>query len=144
MNSEQPLQPAWRPAFLSVILVLSFIGSGMGAVSNLFVYLVHPTLIELIESGVYDNFGFDLAFFSSINRSFFLLSGLLQVVSFTGVAQMWKLKRSGFHLYAISQLMMLIMSTIYVYKPLGTYPMFDLLFATLFILMYLRFRPIMN
>lgn len=57
---------------------------------------------------------------------------------------MWKLKRSGFHLYAISQLMMLIMSTIYVYKPLGTYPMFDLLFATLFILMYLRFRPIMN
>jgi hypothetical protein len=143
MNIEQP-QPGQRPTLLTVLCVLSFIGSGMGAVSNLFVYLVHPTLITLIESGAYDEMGFDLGFFSSIEQSYFLLSGLLQVVSFTGVVHMWKLRRSGFHLYAISQLLMLILSSVYVYKPLGTYPMFDLMFAALFILMYLRFRPIMN
>lgn len=138
------MQPGQRPMLLTVLCVLSFIGSGMGSVSNFFVYLVHPTLIELIDSGTYENMGFDLSFFSAIERTYFLLSGLLHVISFTGVVHMWKLRRSGFHLYAISQLLMLILSSVYVYKPLGTYPMFDLMFAALFILMYLRFRPIMN
>jgi len=73
-----------------------------------------------------------------------MITGLLQIISFTGVVQMWNLRRTGFHLYAIAQLLMLIVSTIYVYKPTNTFPMFDLLFASLFILLYLRFRNIMH
>lgn len=138
------VNPTGRPRQLTVLCVLSFIGSGAGAFSNLFIFLLHPVFLDAIATGKYDDLGFDLSFFSAIDKAYFLITGLLQVISFSGVVQMWSLRRSGFHLYAIAQLLMLIVSTIYVYKPTNTFPMFDLMFASLFILLYLRFRNIMH
>lgn len=133
-----------RPVALTVLCVLSFIGSGMTALSNLFVYLNHGTVKETIESGMLGEMGIDISFILRIDRVYFLLSGLLNIISFTGVRHMWSLRKAGFHLYAISQLLLLIVSTIYVYKPSGVFPGFDLLLASFFILLYLRFREIMS
>ncbi len=143
-NNQFDGNPVGRPRQLTILSVLSFIGSGAGAFSNLFIFLLHPVFLDTLASGQYDDLGFDLSFFSAIDKNYFLITGLLQIISFTGVVQMWNLRRTGFHLYAIAQLLMLIVSTIYVYKPTNTFPMFDLLFASLFILLYLRFRNIMH
>jgi hypothetical protein len=141
---EKNGQNGQRPVALSVLCVLSFIGSGMSALSNLFVYLNHGMVKETIESGTLGEMGIDLSFVLRIDRIYFLLGGLLNIISFTGVRHMWSLRKAGFHLYAISQLLILIVSTIYVYKPSGVFPGFDLLLASFFILLYLRFREIMN
>lgn len=133
-----------RPGLLTFLCVLSFIGSGLAAVSNFFVYFNHAIVLEMIEQESFEAMGFDLDIFGRINRSYFLISALLQVISFNGVRLMWNLRRAGFHLYAISQLLILIVSTIYIYKPEGVFPMFDLVLATLFILLYLRFRDLMD
>ncbi|HOI31655.1 MAG: hypothetical protein PHG67_02115 [Bacteroidales bacterium] len=139
-NENQSL----RPGLLTFLCVLSFIGSGLAAVSNFFVYFNHTVVLEMIEQESFEAMGFDFSLFGRIDRSYFLISAFLQVISFNGVRLMWNLRRTGFHLYAISQLLMLIISTIYIYKPEDVFPMFDLVLATLFILLYLRFRDRMN
>ncbi len=145
MNDASQQKPVnKRPQLLSFLCVLSFIGSGIGAFSSFMVFFLHDAILSIISSGDYDATALNLDFFSTIDRIYFLLSGLLMVISFTGVLHMWQLRRAGFHLYALSQLMILIVSTIYVYKPMDSFPMFDLLITTLFILLYLRFRNIMD
>lgn len=133
-----------RPQALTILCWLSFFGSGLGAVSNLFFYLFHNQVIEVIESGVYKDMGFDMTMISSVSKYYFLLTGLLQIVAFTGVRQMFDLKRVGFHMYAISQFLMLIISTVYIYRPSGVFPTFDLMFSGLFVLLYLRFKDVMR
>ncbi len=133
-----------RPTSFAILAVLSFIGSGLSSISNLFVFFNHQMIIETIDSGMFESLNFDLGLFAETNRTYFLLMGLLNIMSFTGVRQMWVLRRSGFHIYAISQLLMLIVSTVFIYRPSGVFPMFDLLLTSVFILMFMRFRDIMD
>jgi hypothetical protein len=133
-----------RPQLLSILCVLSFIGSGLVAVSSFFTYLFYDVVVEAIATGEFDEEMLALDFFATISKEYFILHGMLMVVSFTGVWQMWNLRRSGFHLYALSQILVLIASSIYLYNPAGISPMFDMLVTTLFILLYLRFRTIME
>jgi hypothetical protein len=142
-NFNKP-KPQARPQLLTVLCILSFFGGGMGAISSFTVFMFYDIFIQAIESASSDTGMFNLEILASIDRVYFLLNGLLMVISFTGVMQMWGMKKAGFHLYALSQLMVLIVSTIYIYKPMDQFPMFDLLLTSLFILLYLRFRNIMN
>jgi len=137
-------QPEKRPQLLTFLCILSFIGSGLGSVSNLFVYFNHELILEMLQEEAFQELEYNFEMFAKVNRNYFIISGLLQIISFNGVRFMWKLRRAGFHLYAIAQLLMLIVSTIYIYKPIDTFPMFDLLLTTVFILLYLRFRDQMN
>lgn len=133
-----------RPTMLTILCVFSFIGSGAASVSNFFIYFNYELVADTIKSTDFSTMGFDPSFFTGIDKSYFLLAALLSVLSFTGVRHMWALRKAGFHLYAISQLLLLILSTIYIYRPTAVFPMLDLLTASIFILMYLRFRDIMN
>jgi hypothetical protein len=133
-----------RPSLLTFLCILSFIGSGLSAVSGFFVYINHQVIQEMLTDEVMEQFGMPLQSFVSVPRQFFLLAALLNVVSFVGVRYMWRLRRPGFHLYAISQLLIIIISTIFIYKPAGVFPGFDLMLTTLFILLYLRFREVMS
>lgn len=144
MNDEPLKTPAKRPQLLVILCVLSFIGSGLSAISNLFVFFNHEVLLETIESDVFKDLGYDLSFLVNTSKNYFILSGLLNVISFTGVRLMWQLRKAGFHLYALAQLLMLIVATIFIYRPSGVFPMVDLLFATFFILSYLRFKTLMD
>lgn len=133
-----------RPQLLTILCILSFIGGGMGAVSNLFVFMYHGQIGEIIQQESFADYGFDMSIFTRIPKIYFLISGLLQIASLGGVRMMWNMMKTGFHVYAISQLLMLIVSTIFIYKPAGVFPMIDLLLATTFILLYLRFRDKMQ
>lgn len=133
-----------RPAMLTILCLLSFVGSGLASISNFFVFFNYELVAETIQGTDFSSMGFDPSFFTGIDKTYFLLAALLSIISFTGVRHMWVLRKAGFHLYAISQLLLLILSTIYIYRPTAVFPMFDLLIASIFILMYLRFRDIMN
>lgn len=137
-------KPGQRPQLLTFLCVLSFVGSGLGAVSNLFVYFNHSVILEMLDEETFKTIGYNFDLFAKIDRNYFILTGLLQIISFNGVRFMWKMRRAGFHLYAIAQLMMLIVSTIYIYKPANSFPMLDLLLTTVFILLFLRFRDQMQ
>lgn len=42
-------QPEKRPQLLTFLCILSFIGSGLGSVSNLFVYFNHELIMEILQ-----------------------------------------------------------------------------------------------
>ncbi|HQQ12643.1 MAG TPA: hypothetical protein PK855_05740, partial [Bacteroidales bacterium] len=86
-----------RPKALTVLAILSFVGSGLSAISNLFVFFNHAMMVEMVESDMFSSMEFDFSILTSTNKQYFLIIGLLNIVSFSGVRQMWFMRRSGFH-----------------------------------------------
>ena len=84
--SEENLQSSERPTFLTVLCILTFIGSGLGVIGN---------LLGLIGSSALSAFsvGGASAMWSFVGLA---ASGLCLY----GAIQMWGLKKQGFTLYA--------------------------------------------
>lgn len=98
-----------RPSGLSMVCVLTFIGSGISALSSLMVF----TGFDLIPSIPMDASLFPEAqsmkeLVMSAGRWFFLVMMALYIISFTGATFMWKLKKLGFHFYTFSQMLMFL------------------------------------
>ena len=67
-------------------------------------------------------------------RSFFFSSALLYGLSLTGAILMWNLKKSGFHLYTLAQLLILLITLLFLgreHVALG-----NIMFTLLFIIYY--------
>lgn len=140
-NLEQQIFEA-RRRNLRIILVLSIIGSGTLFISYLMTGLLLPSLKATYLSGsmpfpaemtVY------LEQFFETPRSFFLCSALLYALSLTGVILMWNLRKIGFHLYTLAQLLVMLVTLLFLGRerlPLGDI-MFTLLFITYY---YIAFR----
>ncbi len=103
-----------RPTFLSVLCVLTFIGSGCSALSMALVGAMRPMLQGMYESGSFDNYSSIPGFATQMETMlavpgyYYLLMFFLYAVSVVGAAMMWKLKENGLHLYAISQCVVFI------------------------------------
>ena len=90
--SEPEEQKHKRPELLTLLCVLTFIGSGLAAFSNLSISLAYSDIDEIIASSGFDIPGIDEAL--SAGRSFFVFSSILYFLSLIGAVNMWKLKKS--------------------------------------------------
>ena len=144
-NIEQ--EPAKRPEMLSVLCVLSFINAVWSALSNFISFAFYDTFQSLFAQmaageGIYEDMAeqmgdsweimtqaSEMAF--SIGRGYYFLEMVLYVASFVGVLMMWKLQKRGFHIYAIAQILMLIVITVFTKITFG-----PVLWTALFIAMY--------
>ena len=126
----------WR-RILRIILVLSMIGSGVYFLTNLVWGVSLPIVKEMFESG-------DLSMPEEMTvmmeqmvrtpRSFYLCSALLYAVSLIGVILMWNIRKSGFHLYTLAQLLVLLIGVLFIGKDhlvLG-----DVMLTVLFVTYY--------
>ncbi len=129
-----------RPELLSILCVLTFIGSGLAAFSNLVIYLSFDMLFEIYESGGLNLPGAELIFL--FTRSFFIFSFLLYTLSFSGAIRMWKLRKLGFHIYSIAQILLLILPSLYV--KTSQFPLPAVLITAAFILFYYRHLKFMH
>lgn len=121
-----------RPELLTILCILTFIGSGLAASSNLFIYLNHDLLNETIENEGIEFFGSELIL--GLPKSLFIFSALFYFSSLMGAILMWKLKKIGFHIYSVSQVILLIIPSIYIKSD--NFPIFGILLTLLFILLY--------
>ena len=119
-----------RPTGLTIACVLSFINAGFQIISNLFWFLAYNTMqslgqdedyLDLMEKFSQDNDQIEAAMQSqlAVGRVSYLLSALLFAASFYGVLQMWKLQKKGFHIYAIAQILLLIVEAVFVTSVTG-------------------------
>ncbi|MBQ3948954.1 MAG: hypothetical protein II661_00625 [Bacteroidales bacterium] len=119
------------------MLVLSFIGSGVSFLSNFMTGAILPFAKTMYESG-------SMTFPSEMTvyveelletpRSFFFSSALLYGLSLTGAILMWNLRKSGFHLYTLAQLLILLITLLFLgreHVALG-----NIMFTLLFIIYY--------
>ena len=138
---EQFEENAVRPQVLTLICILTFIGSGFLFFANGVVYLSIDSLRIAFDEGLFNAFELqleedDLQKFLSVDSSFFLFQSLLYSASLLGAYMMWKLRKQGFHLYAISQILVLIIYKVYLSS--APFPFFSMLLTITFILLYYR------
>ena len=134
-----------RPQLLTVLAVLSFIGSGLALFSNAMTLLFYNAIlnVDMSEiSAVYTEMFWDsalqdsLSVISEAGRVFFVASAFVYAGSLYGVYKMWNLQKEGLHYYAISQFVILLLPLIFVSPQMPVLSGF--LVSTLFVLLYYR------
>lgn len=148
-----------RPQFLTVLCILTFIGSGWGVLSNLFSIFTadmlndsyvqmeqYSTLLGEMEGGELPSFwanfltsSMEMAQIARVHaREIATMQLVLGIVSLLGAVLMFRLHRVGFYLYAAAQILMLFVfpyfagfSSVVILSLFGS-----VLFTVVFIAMY--------
>ncbi|MDD3280255.1 MAG: hypothetical protein PHC83_01630 [Bacteroidales bacterium] len=137
-----------RPAFLTTLCILTFIGSGFSLLSQIFSYAYYDKIPDMminmagIIGGQYGKMYLDLAeTFSSMPPYYFLLLAVVYFLSITGATLMILLRKIGFHIYTISQLLVIGLPLLILHAPFN---IGNLLLALAFVLFYARYLKIMK
>lgn len=126
-----------RPQLLTVIAILSFIGSGLSFLSYFVISFSYDSILQVVENELSDLYPEMFAdFIREAGRVFFMLGAIAYAVSLYGVYKMWNLQKDGLHYYAVSQLVILLLPLVFVSRQLSVLP--GLLLTVLFILLYYR------
>ena len=144
-----------RPIGMTILLVLSLINAILQIFSSLGMWVTTPMMSEMLANGELEEsmapfltlmqmddeatkaFWEVLENRLTINPIYYLFTALLYVGSLIGVVKMFKLQRTGFHFYSISQMLLLIVAVIYVYSIQGNAGFFnEFLMTVMFILIY--------
>lgn len=101
-----------RPTMLTVLCVLTFIGSGFTLLSNLSATLMSASVLDAVRD-FYESAGYG-SLYDTMEASMLAFKRvapymlLFTLVSLFGAIVMFRLKRMGFFLYAAAQLIMLV------------------------------------
>lgn len=139
-----------RPSFLSVLCVLSFIGSGCSLLSYLSIGMSFNTLRTLVlESDTYEayfamapNMRSSMEIMFSLPHWYFFMNGLLYAASLAGTILMWRLRRVGFHIYTIAQCLLILQGMLLV--PGTGVPFGAIIWTGLFVTGYASYLKRMN
>jgi hypothetical protein len=105
-NNEMANETQRRPVFLTVLCVLTFISAGCGSLVSLLVPAFEDQLIEFIQNAPnYDEatMGESITMLRA-GWGYYLVMFALSLGSLSGAILMWKQKKLGFHIYALSNL----------------------------------------
>lgn len=142
-----------RPTGMTIFLVLSFVNACWNILRSFIMYVSTPMMAKMMENGDFEDamapfvatFGEEMRqammesmnLLTSINPNYYLILIVLFIGSLIGVLKMFKWDKRGFHIYSISQILMLINASVYVYPLQHPSPFtYDLLITLMFILMY--------
>ena len=129
-----------RPKLLSLLCILTFIGSGLG-IAGFFMVAVNFESTMKALSVIYADMP-EAAFLLNAPRDFFIISFFLSAFSVMGAVLMWNLRKIGFHVYTSAQLIYLVVPLIYFGGD--TNPLFNIMFTALFVYLYARNLPHMR
>lgn len=141
-----------RPTGMTILLVLSLINACWNILRAMVMYFVTPRIATMLENGELEEMmqpfaamgeDFAQAMTDSMNTlaqipaNYYLILLLLFIGSLVGVIMMFKGNKDGLHIYAISQISMLIDASVFVYPLQKPSPFVtDLLLTLIFILLY--------
>jgi hypothetical protein len=123
-----------RPNFLTLLCILTFIGSGMNLISSLVIAGFYDIFVQIAQEFAkkFSLPGIDMLM--EAKPVFFLVSGICYAGSLVGAVLMLRLKKTGFHVYTIFQILLVIAPMYFMHITSPGIP--DLLFSGLFILLY--------
>ena len=137
---------------MTILLVLSFINACWNILRSIVLYFTTPRMAEMMGNGQFDEMmepfsalgeeftnamTDSMSAMSQINPNYYLILLVLFIGSLIGVIKMWKCNKRGLHVYAISQILMLINASVFVYPLQKPSPfVYDLLLTVMFIVVY--------
>lgn len=138
MEYLNPIEPQKkRPVMLTVLPILTFIGSGLSFLTYLsFSTGVLSRLISMMEMMNYPEYILETyQQMVSVPGWKFLIIALLFAASVTGAALMMGLKKIGFHIYVVAQILLLFLPGLLMR---GTFSVgfMGIVFTSLFIILY--------
>ena len=125
--TEQKPQEEGRPTFLTVLCILTFIGSGLTAL-----LLLLGLVAAGAASGVLSSIP-GMGDIGGLGTGYFLIVLALALASLYGAIMMWKLKKMGFYLYSGANVIALVVPMI---MASGKFPVLGLVITALFIILY--------
>lgn len=130
-------QQVARMKWLHVVLVLSMIGSGWSLLSTFLMGTFGPALksaYEAMASSMPDEVSIMYENIFNTPRIMFLCLAVLYGISLAGVILMWRLRKSGFHLYTMAQLLVLVVPVLFMGRSFIA--MGDIMLTALFVAYY--------
>jgi hypothetical protein len=137
------LNPDYTPSTntLKVLCILTFIGSGFNAFLTAFISFFYSVFRAVTPESLKEvHLSADQI--KLAEEGIFLINFILYLASVRGAFLMWNMKKTGFHLYSIAQILILITPLIF-FKGLPTAGI-NILITFLFIISYARFIRIMQ
>jgi hypothetical protein len=131
---SMPETKTQRPTLLTVLCILTFIGSGMNLFSSLVIAGFYDVFVEIAHEFALK---FKLPGIDTLMDAkplFFLVSGMFYAGSLVGAVFMMRLKKIGFHLYTIFQILLILAPMYFMHLSSPGVP--EMLFSGLFILLY--------
>jgi len=129
-----------RPTLLTVLCILTFIGSGISTVSFFMVSVLYEPIMEQFKV-LYANMP-EASFLLEAPRDFFVISFILSAASVAGAILMWNLRKIGFHVYTSSQIVYLLIPLFYFGGE--TNPLLNIMLTAFFVYLYARNLPFMR
>lgn len=147
-STNEQQQENKRPTFLTVLCVLTFIGSGFSFLSQIISYTLYYKIPDLfyqmsnvMGGEIGELYTKTAELFMSMPRYYFLILGAVYVISIIGAFFMFMLRKIGFHLYTISQILYLGLPLLIIHSPFNV-P--NLLLSMIFVLFYARYLKLMK
>jgi hypothetical protein len=132
-NPVQESKPL-RPTFLGILCILTFLGSGMNFISSFIIAVFYDQFSIVAES---ISKSFDLPGLEMILEGkpiFFGISALIYAGCIAGAVLMWRLKKAGFHVYTIFQILLVILPMYFFHLPRPS--LSDMILSGVFIILY--------
>ncbi len=111
LKQEEPNQipqaPQKRSKTLTVLCILSFIGSGFSALGALIYALLFDKFLDFYSSNDSDLYRMMYDSLAILSPGYFLTELIFTIASLIGVIFMWKLRKIGFHTYTIANILIL-------------------------------------
>lgn len=114
-----------RPVFLTVLCILTFVGSGLGLLTSLLMVVGVGALMDMLGGFGGGVMGGGVAYFG--------VSAALAAASLYGAIMMWKLKKTGFYLYTGANVIAAILPMVWLGAAFG---IMGLLWPVVFIVLY--------
>ena len=124
-----------RPTMLMVLCILTFIWSGMYLFSDLVVAGFYDVSVEIAQEFAkkFNVPGIDQLLLET-SPLFFLISALFYAGSLAGAILMMRLKKIGFHVYTIFQILLILAPMYFMHLAIPDF--LAIMFTGLFILLY--------
>ena len=130
-----------RPELLKILCILTFVGTGLSLFSDIIMFFTIDIIKEYFNNGLLNFLSKDmdaevLEIIFSVNSSYFDFQGIIFTFTLYGTYLMWNLKKTGFHIYTIGQIVLLIIPQVFI--PSLPFPTFNLLISLIFIFLYAK------
>jgi hypothetical protein len=123
-----------RPKLLTILCILTFIGSGMNFVSSVMISVFYDQFTILAED-ISKSFHLPgLEMLLEGKSIFFAVSAFIYVGCICGAYLMWRLKKTGFHVYTVFQILLILSPMYFLHLPSPSLP--DLILSGTFIILY--------
>ncbi len=126
--------PVNRPNLLTVLCSLSLVNGGLTLISSLIIGSFFNQFV-VIATDFAEKFKLPgMEMITDGSPVFFFVNALLYAASITGVVLMFRLKKNGFHIYTISQILLILAPMYFYHLPAPS--VFDIILSGTFVMLY--------